>query len=104
MFIKLLCINTTTFQFGYGDKTKFTINEGDIVNAMVDSYGVHLEYEPRKYSPPYGFGDIGENFISAFDEEEYNKIYQKVSNCTLYFNGNVVEVGDVTIKIDSNYI
>lgn len=92
MIIKLLCINTTDLYDYDGDKI-LTINEGDIVNAFVDRYGVHFEYEPNCYTAPYRYEDVEKDFISAFDEDSYNKIYKKVHNCKVFIDG--VEFGVV---------
>lgn len=98
MIIKLLCINTTDLYDYDGDKI-LTINEGDIVNAFVDRYGVHFEYEPNCYTAPYRYEDVEKDFISALDEDSYNKIYKKVQNCKVFIDG--IEVGiaeDATLK------
>ena len=98
MKIKLLCTNTTEFA-GCCDEDDFAINEGDVVNALIDRYGVRFEYKPKCYSLHYHFADIEDDFISAFDEETYNERYKKASNCMAYFNdGTNLELGDVTIK------
>lgn len=100
MFIKLLCVKTTDFDGVYGEK-QFTIEEGSAVNAMVYRDGVRFEYEPDHYSLPYRFEDIEKRFISAFDEESYNKIYTKVTNCKMYLeDGSVINLGNGRIKIE----
>lgn len=99
MFIKLLCIETVSFKDSYGN-IQFTIEEGDEVNAMVGRQGVHFEYESGHYSLPYRFEYVENNFISAFDKESYDKIYQNVSNCTMHFeDGTICELGSATIKV-----
>lgn len=99
MFIRLLCVNAVDFKDDYGN-THFTIEEGDEVNALVDRQGVHIEHKPNCYSLPYRFEDIEKGFISAFDKESYNKIYKKVSNCTMYFDdGTICELGDAVVKV-----
>ena len=100
MFIKLLCIKTCDFKDLYG-KVHFTIEEGTTTKALIDEQGVHFEYEPNHYSLPYKFEDMSKAFISAFDEEAYNKIYHKASNCKMYFeDGAVTDLGDVTVKVE----
>lgn len=100
MIIKLLCINTADVCDYYGDKI-LTIKEGDIVNAFVDRYGVHFEYETNCYTEPYSYETVEKSFISAFDEESYNKIYKKVNNCKMFLdNEEVAEFGGVTIKVN----
>ena len=96
MFIKLLCIDTTTFK---EHDLEFTVKEGDIVSALIDNEGIRFEYEKDHYSLPYYFSDVEEHFISAFDEEVYNKRYKKGYNAKLYINGAVYDVGDVTFKV-----
>ena len=99
MFIRLLCVETADFKDSY-DNTQFTIKEGDEVNAMISKLGIHFEYERGHYSLPYRFEDIEKGFISAFDKEAYDKIYKKVSNCTMHFDdGTVCELGDARIKV-----
>ena len=101
MFIKLLCIKTADFNDLYG-KIQFTIKEGSTVSALIDRQGVRLEYEPRHYSLPYRFEDIEKGFISALDEETYNKIYHKANNCKMYFeDGTVMDLGDVIVKFQT---
>ena len=73
MIIKLLCINTSVMCDYYGNEI-LTIKEGDIVNAFVDRYGVHFEYETNCYTEPYSYEVAEKNFISAFDKESYDKI------------------------------
>lgn len=99
MFIRLLCVETVDFKDSYNN-TQFTIEEGDEVNAMIGRQGVHFEYESGHYSLPYRFEDVEKGFISAFDKEAYDKIYHKVSNCTMCFNdGTVFELGDARVKV-----
>lgn len=99
MFIRLLCIKSADFTDHYGN-SHFTIKEGDTVSAMVDYDGVRFEYEPNHYSLPYRFEDIAKSFISEFDKDAYNKIYQKASGCKMYFDdGTAIDLGDVTIRL-----
>lgn len=99
MFIKLLCINTASFDDLYAEN-QFTIKEGDIIGAIVDRQGIYLEYKSNCYSLPYRFEDIEKSFISAFDEETYNKVYRKANNCKMYCeDGTIFELGDATIKM-----
>ena len=101
MLIKLLCISTIRINNSYYGGKDFVIKEGDIVNALIDRDGVRFEYEPNHYSVPYRFEDVDNDFISAFDEDTYNKIYKKATNCKAYFNdGQSLELGNVTIKMD----
>ena len=100
MYIKLLCIKTSNFRDHYGEHY-FTIQEGDIVDALVESQGIHIEYKPKCYSLPYRFEDIEESFISAFDEDSYNRIYKKVSNCKMYLeDGAILDLGDGIVKME----
>lgn len=100
LFIKLLCIKTSNFKDVYG-KHGFTIEEGDTVSALVNREGVRLEYESRHYSVPYRFEDIGESFISAFDEKAYNRIYHNTKDCKMYFeDGTSLNLGDAVIKME----
>lgn len=99
MFIRLLCVQASEFKDAY-DNIQFTIEEGDEVNAMISKQGVHFEYESGHYSLPYRLEDIANGFISAFDKDAYDKIYKKVSNCTMYFeDGTVFELGDARVKV-----
>lgn len=100
MFIRLLCVKTTNFTGVYGEKS-FAIEEGNTVGAMIGRDGIHFEYEPNHYSLPYSFEDIEKSFISAFDEESYNKIYKKVRNCKMYLeDGTVINLGNGRIKME----
>lgn len=100
MFIKLLCTNSSTFCSSIYGGSDFTINEGDIVRALIGADGVRFEYEPNHYSLPYRFEDVSKGFISEFDKDAYNKIYQKASGCKMYFeDGTVIDPGDVTIRL-----
>jgi len=96
MFIKLLCIDTTTFK---ERDLEFTIKEGDTVSALIDHEGIRFEYKNDHYSLPYYLSDIEEHFISAFDEEAYNSRYKKGYNAKLYINGTSYDVGDITFKV-----
>ena len=99
MFIKLLCIENAGFVDPYEGK-HFIIEEGKTVGAFIDNQGVHIEYENNRYSLPYQFEDVGKHFISAFDDEAYDKIYQKVSDCKMHFeNGTIFELGNAIVKI-----
>lgn len=101
MFIKLLCVKTTNFAGVYGTE-EFTIEEGDTISAIIDRDGVHFEFEPDHYSLPYWFEDVAESFISALDEEAYNKIYKKVNNCKIYFeDGSVINLGNGIMKMEA---
>lgn len=98
LFIKLLCTKISNFKDVCG-KYDFTIEEGSTVSALINREGVRLEYEPRHYSVPYRFEDIGESFISAFDEKSYNRIYHKAKDCKVYFeDGTSIDLGDAVIK------
>lgn len=98
MFIKLLCVNTTHFK--EPNNNKWVVNEGEVVNALINREGIRFEYKKDHYSLPFRFSDIEENFISAFDEEAYNNIYKKVTNCKMYLeNGTSYEIGEVTLKM-----
>lgn len=100
MFIKLLCVKTTTFDGVYGEE-QFTIEEGNVVSAMISRDGVHFEFEPNHYSLPYWFEDVAKGFISALDEESYNKIYKKVKNCKMYLeDGAVINLGNVRVTME----
>lgn len=96
MFIKLLCIDTTTF---VESDEQFTVKEGDTVSALIDHEGIRFEYKKNCYSMPYYLSDIEEHFISAFDEEAYNSRYKKGYNAKLHINGAVYDVGDVIFKV-----
>lgn len=101
MFIKLLCVKTVNFKDPYGN-IQFTVEEGDEVGAMIERQGIHFEYEANHYSLPYRFEDVEDSFISAFDKEEYNRIYKNVNNCTMYFeDGTICELGNVRIKVEN---
>lgn len=98
MFIKLLCINTTHFK--ESDNNQWTVNEGEVINVLVNEEGVRIEYKKDHYSLPFDFYDIEYNFISAFDEERYNDIYKRGYGCKLYLeNGKSYELGDVVFKV-----
>ena len=101
MFIKLLCVKTTTFDgVVYGEK-QFTIEEGTTVGAMISRNGIHFEFEPNHYSLPYYFEDVAKSFISALDEESYDKIYKKVKNCKMYLeDGTVINLGNVRVTME----
>lgn len=100
MYIKLLCINTSDMCDFCGDKIS-TVKEGDVIKALIDESGVCFEYKPNCYTMPYSYEDIAKNFISAFDEESYNKIYKKENNCKMFSdNEEVAGFGGVTIKIN----
>lgn len=100
MKIKLLCVETSEMCDVDGSEL-FTIHEGDIVNAIIDEYGVCFEYEKNIYSAPYYYEDVEKYFISAFDEESYNKIYQRVTNCKIYFEGErTIDLGDGAVKME----
>lgn len=99
MFIKLLCINTTLFK--EPDK-EWCVNEGDTISALINREGIRFEYKKDYYTLPYSLSDIEDNFISAFDEEAYNNIYKKGTDCKLYLeNGTSYELSDVTLKMES---
>lgn len=100
MFIKLLCVKTTTFDGVYGEE-QFTIEEGNTVGAMISRDGIHFEFEPNHYSLPYYFEDVAKSFISALDEESYDKIYKKVKNCKMYLeDGTVINLGNVRVTME----
>ena len=100
MQIKLLCVETSEMCDVDGSEL-FTIDEGDIVNAIIDDDGVCFEYEKNIYSAPYYYEDVEKYFISAFDEESYNKIYQKVTNCKMYFeDGRTIDLGNGRAKME----
>ena len=100
MLIKLLCIETTDVCNSY-DEELFTINEGDIINALIDEDGIRFEYEENTYSPSYYYEDVEKLFISAFDVDSYNKIYQKAKSCTMYLqDGLAVALGDGIVKME----
>ena len=102
MIIKLLCINTSDMCDYYGNKI-LTIKEGDIVNAFVDRYGVHFEYETNCYTEPYSYEVAEKNFISAFDKESYDKIYKEINDCRIFLDG--VEIGRAdNVKMKVSYI
>lgn len=99
MFIKLLCVKTTYFK--EPNNNEWIVNEGDVVNALINREGIRFEYEKNHYSLPFRYSDMEDNFISAFDEEAYNNIYKKVTGCRLYLeNGTSYELGDVTLKVE----
>lgn len=100
MDLKLLCVESITLQ---QPDCIMEIQEGDIVNAYAGSDGIRFEYidedNERVYGYPYMYEDVGNYFISAFDEDRYNKIYHKAYNCTMYFDGGrVLNLGDATVK------
>ena len=100
MIIKLLCVERVIL-CDYNYEELSTIEEGDVVNALVNTLGISIEYEPNCYTMPYLYEDVAKNFISAFDEDSYNKIYKKVNNCKMFINNEKVAESDcVTIKIN----
>lgn len=100
MYIKLLCINTLDMCDFCGN-TISTVKEGDVIKALIDESGVCFEYEPNSYTPSYSYEIMAKYFISAFDEESYNKIYKKANNCKMFFdNKEVGGFGGVTIKVN----
>lgn len=105
MFIKLLCIETVDLLNEYGS-TQFRINEGDIVTAIVNGDGVSFENKEDKegyFSAPYHYEDVREYFISAFDQEAFNKKYREVSNCKMYFeDGKVIKLDDALITMQNS--
>jgi hypothetical protein len=99
MFIKLLCVNTVDLYDYYGDKL-FTIQEGDAVNAMIQRNCIIFEYKKNHYSPAYNLETVSNDFISAFDEDAYNRIYQNVKDVTMHFkDGSTINLGDGIAKI-----
>lgn len=107
MFIKLLCIETVDLLNEYGS-TQFRINEGDIVSAIVNGDGVSFENKEDKegcYSEPYHYADVEEFFISAFDQEAFDKKYLGANNCKMYFeDGKVIKLDDALITMHKNEV
>lgn len=98
MFIKLLCIHKVDL-CNYDGSKCLSINEGDITSALIDCNGVSFKCKDGHYSPSYRFEDVSTAFISAFDEESYNRIYQKVHDVTMHFeDGKYVNLGDAIVK------
>lgn len=100
MLLKLLCVESVIFHY---PDCIVEIQEGDTINAIAESDGIRFEYIDDNgesvYGYPHRYDDICNYFISAFDEDRYNQIYHKATNCTMYFNdGRMSSLGDATVK------
>lgn len=104
MKIRLLCVKNmkaATCVLEHEDLPRYiNFTEGEEYNAEIDNEGIRFEYpnRPNHYTLPYDTNEMEEFFISAFDEERYNEIYMKGTNCKMYVGSEFVDLGDVTVK------
>ena len=79
MTLKLKCVKDCYLE-------EITIKRGDVVRALITDgeNGIRFQQPDKIYSYPYYISDVEDCFISAFDEEEYNRRFKKVKRVKAY--------------------
>lgn len=89
MRLKLKCIKPATFDF-LDEEACYSPN--DTVYASIHDNGDMYLSKTLKgvYCGPYNPSDVGEYFVSDFDEDEYYKHCKQARNVKLYTDGVVL--------------
>ena len=85
MKLFLRCIKPITF-VGAGGEICVKCEEGKSYRALLMSDGIRFSNDGKSYGLPYDIWKLEDYFITDFDEESYNNIYQKVKDFKLYFD------------------
>lgn len=99
MGLKLFCVKDFMFRPDYFSDETYLIKEGNTINAEVYNEGIRFEFEENTLSAPYDIRDVSQHFITAFDADNYNKIYRNVKDCRIYINDEEISIGDAVIKL-----
>lgn len=99
MRLKLRCIKHAVFD-GLDVCACYSPNE--TVYATIGNNGdMYLSKTPKGvYCGPYNPSDVGEYFVSDFDEDEYYKHCKQARNVKVYTDGVVLETADNVVYFE----
>ena len=99
MRLKLRCIKSAIFD-GIDVWANYLPN--DTAYATISDHGdVYLSRTPNGvYCGPYNPSDVGEYFVSDFDEDEYYKHCKQAYNVKIYTDGVVLATEDSAVYFE----
>lgn len=100
MRLKLRCVKTAVFDF-LDEEAHYSPND-TIYAEIHDNGDMYLSKTPHGvYCGPYNPSDIGEYFVSEFDEDEYYKHCKQARNVSMYdANGLVIATADNVVYFE----
>ena len=99
MRLKLRCIRPAVFD-SFDMEASYSPNE--TVYATISDHGdVYLSKTPNGvYCGPYNPSDVGEYFVSDFDEDEYYKHCKQARNVKIYTDGVLFATADDVVYFE----